>query len=300
MTLTGTPLDPRRKTPARPYARQRKYKSVTTLLGAMGKDGLQHAAAKETAAFAFDGFDEWHRLERETAVDRMRKHFVGLWDGRAAMGTLVHSVNEAWTWGETVDIADLVNEAAERESRPVRIWQGRERFVVSEVAGYVDGLERFWHDFGPATIATEEVVRDTTCDVPYIGQRDWTADLRVSGETSRWLLDLKTTANQNEDKGFYWDSWRLQLAAYRLAPEIVLYDDEGTETGTAPNYPVDRCGVLHLRGGGHYAFFEVQAGPAELATFADVCRVHMWMKDGCRKPHPQDLAIVQALTGSAA
>lgn len=296
MSLTGVPISPRRRTPPRPYARQRQYTSVTTYLGAMGKDGLQHAAAKEVAAFAVDQYDEWRYLERDDAVDRLRKHFVGLWDGRAAMGTLVHAVNEAWTWGETVDIDALVDEAANRDKRPVRIWQGRERFVAQEAQGYVDGLERFWNDFQPTTVATEEVVRDPSKTTPYIGQRDWTADLGPE----RWLLDMKCTANQDESKGYYWDSWRLQLAAYRFAPEIVLYDDEGNESETLPNYSVDRCGVVHLRGNGHYAFFDVQAGPAELATFTALCGLHRWMKDGCRKPPPQDLSIVAALTGSAA
>lgn len=293
--LTGTPPSPRLRTPPRPYARQRKHTSVTTYLGAMGKDGLQHGAAKETAMFAFDLFDEWRLLEREEAIDRLRKHFIGLWDGRAAMGTLVHEVNERWTWGETADIDELVAEFAGREKRPVKIWQGRERFVAVEAQGYVDGLERFWTDFQPTTVSTEEVVRRPG-DESYIGQRDWVADI----DGQRTLLDMKTTANQDDAKGYYWDSWRLQLAAYRFAPEIVTYDDEGNETGTLPNYPVDRCGVLHLRGGGHYSFFEVQAGPAELATFDDVCRVHRWQKKGCEQPRPRDLTPVLVIGETAA
>ncbi len=88
--LAGTPLDPRQRTPHRPYARKRGGPpSVTTIIGAQAKDGLQWGAAKENALFAVHHYDEWCDLDQPEAVDRIRKHFKGVWDGRAALGTLV-------------------------------------------------------------------------------------------------------------------------------------------------------------------------------------------------------------------
>lgn len=271
------PVTPRRRTPPRPYARQRKWPSVTTC-NVLDKH-LDWAASREAAMFAVHHFDEWHTLDVDGAVDRIRRHFRGVWDSRAAMGTLIHSVNEAWTWGESPDLLALVTAAAQPPNA-VRLWQGREGEAVADANRYVNGLERFWLDWQPATVATEEVVRDPDPATGYIGQRDWVADLFGV----RWLLDLKTTAQQDEEKGLYPDSWRLQLAAYRGAPEIVLYDTDGNETGTHPNYPVDRCGVVLMRGDDKYTFYEVEADVAELARFRELRSMWQWVNRDAKKP----------------
>lgn len=285
-TLTGKPLDPRRRTPARPYAGKRGVLSVTTVLDALGKPGLPWGAARETAIFAVLHREEWESLAEVEAIDRLRKHHRGLWDGRAAMGTLVHRVNEAWTWGETADVDELVRDIAAEKAGP-KIWRGQEDVVVDDAAGYIDGLERFWTDFAPVTVATEEVVRFTAAgkSYEYIGQRDWVAEI----DGKRLLLDIKTTARQlvdgdDLDQGTYFDSWRLQLAAYALANEIVDYDADGNETGTHPNYPVEGCAVLHLRGDGAYTLWQVQAGAEEQSLFLRLVDIHRWLTDGHKKP----------------
>lgn len=255
-TLTGKPLSPRRRTPARPYARTRKHgPSVTTILGALGGKNLEWGSARETAKFAVHHRDEWLDLEPTEAVELLRRHFRGVWDGRAQVGTTVHAVNEAWTWGEEAE-------------------------YPSTLDGYIDGLAQFWTDFAPATVATEEVVRHVDKVNPFIGQRDWVCD--IAGE--RWLLDIKTTAELDPSKGLYFDSWRLQLAAYRGCEEIVEYDADGKEIGSHPAYPVDKCGVLHLRGDGAYSLFEVRAGAGEWNRFLQVCCVHRWLASEWKEP----------------
>lgn len=274
----------RQRTPTRPYGGKRGGPpSVTTVLAAMAVPGLPWAAAKETAMFAVEKPEEWQGLAPEDAVARLYRHHRGIWDGRAEMGTLVHAVNEAWTWGEEVDLDTLVDGAANRDKKAVKSWQGREALVVGDLAGYVDGLERFWCDFSPVTVATEEVVRyRRDKKAIYIGQRDWVAELE--GLPGRTLIDIKTTAQQDAEKGWYPESWRLQGAAYRYANEIVDYDAEGNETGTRPNYTVERFAILHMRGDGDYELVEYRAAGDEHGTFLRLVTVYEWMTKGAKTP----------------
>lgn len=303
--LHGKPLVPRPRWPTRPYANKRGGPpSVTTVLNAMGKsDALPWAAAKETALFAVFHPDEWSDLAPAEAVERLRKHHRGLWDGRAAMGTLVHAVNEAWSWGEDVDIAQVV-ERILADKRPPQIWRGREADVVAEAQGYVDGLERFWFDYEPDTVATEEVVRYTGAgkSYEYVGQRDWTFRSPLLGDDI-CLADIKTTAspeNPDEPHRYYLDSWRIQLAAYALANEVVTYDAEGNEDGVVANYPVQRTAVLHLRGDGDYRLVEVRAGAEEQGLFLRLMEVHRWLQSGHKEPPAIDRTIYRVMEGAVA
>lgn len=288
MDLTGTPVVPRLRTVVhRPYARKRKGPvSITTALGVLNTP-LEWGASKEAAIFATKHRSELARLSDDDAIDRIRRHFRGVWDGRAAVGTVVHAVNEAWTWGETADLSELVTAAAHADRYAVKIWQGHEEETIASVGTYVDGLAAFWGDFAPVTLATEEVVRDS--EAPYIGQRDWVVESRGR----RLLVEIKTTAQQDADKGLYWDTWRLQLAAQRFAPEIVAYDAKGTEQRTYPNYPVDAACVLHLRGDGGYHLYEVQAGPDEHAQFLALVAMHGWLNGPGKNAPVVDLTPVK-------
>ena len=120
------------------------------------------------------------------AVDRIRRQFKGVWDGRAAMGTIVHTVNEAWIHGESPDVEALV--------KAVPSFDNQRSEKIEEANRYVDGLEKFWNDWSPTEFRSEDVVRQPG---QYIGTRDLFGRLR--GELS--LIDLKTTAQQDTKKG---------------------------------------------------------------------------------------------------
>jgi hypothetical protein len=271
---------PRVRMPHRPYSRKRGGPpSVTTVLDTLGKPGLSWAAAKETALRAVNHPDTWQQLDNDKAVDYLRVWHRGLWDGRAAVGTAVHRVNEEWTWGNEVDVEQVMLGIL-AEPRPPKIWQGREDETLTELLGYVDGLEQFWHDFQPDTVATEEVLRHPDKYNSYIGQRDWVC--RIDGETA--LLDIKTTAEPDAEKAIYQDSWRLQLSAYRFAEELVYYDADGTETGTAKSYPIGWCGIVHLRGDGSYQLYRVQAGGSEHTRFLQLRGLYEWVQRESKKP----------------
>lgn len=286
-----TAFPPRWKNPHRPYARKRGGPpSVTTVLNALGMgEGLKWAAAKLTAEFAVDFQEEWTRLDRDAAVDRVYRHHAGIWDARAEMGTIVHAVAEAYSYGEEVDPEQLVHEAANRDKRPVRTWQGRERFVVAELDGYLDALDAFWGEYQPQVIGTEEVVRhNDKGGHSYVGQRDLTAILRgLDGVTQ---IDLKSTAKDVDEKnphaGLYFEKNRLQHAAYRQAEVIEHWDDAGNVVATFKAYPVARCAVVALRPDGSYQLLEVQAAGDEWGHFLRLIDLWRWQTKGCKEPAP--------------
>ena len=260
--------------PSRPYSRMKSEPSVTTIIGELNKPGLEWGASKEAAKFAVYGHDEWFGLEDPAAVELIRKHFKGVWDGRAAMGTLVHTVNECWINGESPDLEILV--------KAVPSWQNQIPEKIEEADRYVAGLAKFWNDWEPTEFRSEDVVRSPG---QYIGTRDLFGRLR--GDT--YVLDLKTTAEQNAEKGIYGPEWSLQLAAYNHAKEIVTYarDDKGKVcvSGTAPNERAERAGIVHLRGDGEYTLYQVDAGPDQYDAFLQLLHVHLWRKS-CPAPKP--------------
>lgn len=260
---------------ARPYARKRKSVSVTTLVDKLPKDGLKWGAAKETAIFAHDHRSEWHDLDRDAAIERLRTHFSGVWDCSADVGTLVHSVNDAWINNEEWKASTHVDRSRLHKAKDDDTLFEQ---LLNRMPPYVDGLGRFWEHAEPQTIAAEVVLRDG--DV--IGTADWITQLPGLTDNKRyydsdvWLLDVKTTSELDPDKGMYLDSWRPQLFMYRHAAEVVHF--HGTDEVAAwlledcfprPN----RTGILHLRGDGLYQLLEVDTDAEILPRLVDALKV---------------------------
>jgi hypothetical protein len=260
--------------------------SVTTVLGVLSKDGLPWAAARETAVYAVHHWDEIARFSQPEQVDKLRRHHRGIWDHRAALGTAVHTVNEHWARGETIDPTALVEEM----QQTTRIWADRSTIeLAQELDIMIDGLEKAWQQLNPQTVSAEDVVRYPHPDLGYIGQTDWRAV--IDGRT--WLIDVKTTGELDPTKAFYYDSWRLQLAAYRYCTETVRYSQPRvhrpyakgvTETGSEPLPPVDGCAVLHVRANGEWSWIPVEAGKAEHDLFLSLRAVWGWLKAEGVKP----------------
>lgn len=263
----------------RPYAHVKGSEpSVTTAIGVMDKAGLAWGAAKETATFAVHHPDEWTHLEAADAVERLRTHHRGVWDGRAAMGTLAHSVLEVFAADDEIDIAHLVQHTIETD-RNAKSWKSRQLDdVIEQALGYVLGIEAWWADYVPTGLLSEVVVRTPG---KYIGQ----TDLRCTIASEDWLIDAKSTAQQAEGKGVYADSWTAQLNAYAFATETVEYAAryEGDklkveEIGTGPWTPPQRLGVLHLRGDESYSFYEIPLSKAHHDAFLSMVDLYQWRK----------------------
>lgn len=284
----------------RPYARLRgkPERSVTEIIKLKSIPGLPWGAAKETALFAVNHQDEWTDLETDDAVNRLRTHHKGIWDGRAAIGTATHFVLEAWFAGQTVNLFKLVCDLAGTEVTPqqddevdtegkripyvktdyaARTWVGHEAEATERLVGYVNGLERWWNDWQPSGGTSEDCVRTPGI---YVGQRDRWGVTMKGGQT--WGLDLKSTAQTDDDKGLYLDSWTLQLTAYDRAQELVDYaeNDKGKviELGTRPNERVDRHGIIHLRGDGDYALYPVDVTDEAYEAFLGLAHVGTWLR----------------------
>jgi hypothetical protein len=265
----------------RPYSMIRGSEpSVTTILEMLPKPGLPWGAAKETAMFAVLHPDRWQHLAEAEAVDVLRRHHRGIWDGRAAVGTLVHAVNEAYCDGEVVDLDKLIDQTIDTD-RNARTWRDADRDDLTEqVLGYVLGLEKWWDQYRPTDVRSEVVVR---CPGLYIGQ----TDLRCTIDGDDWLLDLKTTNKQDDGSGLYVDSWSLQLAMYGAARETVTYDTVDApdikrgfrvvEAGTGPWSRPQRYGVIHLRGDEEFTVYELPVTRAVERTAFRLARAyHGW------------------------
>ena len=271
--------------PSRPYSKVRGSEpSVTTILGVKNTPGLDWAAAKLTAEHAvyedewkLDGRGVW--LPEHEQIDNLRRYFKGIWNGRAYMGTLVHSVNEAWCNGDRFDI-DALLQAHLPWNRNAELYDMKKLAALL----YIQGLEQWWLDAQPTDILSEDCVRTPG---KYVGTRDMVCT--IDGE--RWLIDIKTTEQQDPEKGIYSDSWALQLAAYRYAQEVITYEwlHEDQKRGPVkprlvvstvePNAPVDRCGVIHLRGNNKYDFYEVEASEQTYEVFYSLIPIYHWFKN---------------------
>ena len=285
MSLTHTPV------PSRPYAKLKSTQlpSVTTVLNELGKPGLHFGSAKESALLADFHQDRWTHLADDEAVRRIQTHFQGLWNSAAAWGTLTHSAIEHFAAGEDVTVAQLVEHVMATD-RNAQLWKGEPMGdLVEKALGYVVGAEQWWDAFAPEVTWSEAVVRAPGL---YVGTCDMRARIYAKWPTDGYegvqdvLLDTKTTSRREEDKGYYLDSWSLQLHGYACAREVVHYeaaeDDKGRvhveEVGTEPWTLPQRLAVLHLRGDTQFGFYEIPFSINTYNRFVDLCAIHQWRK----------------------
>lgn len=211
--------------------------SVTTVLGIINKPALSFAAAKETALLAVNS-RSWRTMNPNHAVDHLKRHHRAVWDAKASRGTLVHDYANSWSQGLEVEVED-------------------------DCLPYMDALEQFYTDWRPAWVEVERTVIYAREPNAYGGSFDGIADL---ADNKRWLLDIKTGTS-------VWEEVSLQLAAYRYADRMGIYNERGDLIDTEPVVQVDRCGVIHLKADGTYDLVPVRSERAEWDYFMACRRV---------------------------
>lgn len=169
------------------------FRSVTTLLGALGKPWLGGWAAKMVAEYAYDRQDVWAGLTKAEAVRLLKGAPWDKRDAAADVGTAVHSAIESLVLGQTPPP------------------------YPPEIAAHMANFNRFVSDYRPDWQAAEAAVFSRRYG--YAGTLD--GIVGIGGRT--YILDVKTS------KALYADTFPLQLAAYAHAEFIGLPDgSEGT------------------------------------------------------------------------
>src|ERR1035437_8518611 len=165
---------------------------VTTVINILDKPGLKWAAAKITAEYTLNGY--WPEFPtRDELVRHCTGEFDREWREKAARGTRVHAVAEAWARGETVDVS-LAD------------------------SGFVDACESFHEVYQPKFLLIEKAVLNA--EYGYGGRFDFIARLKGQGTA---LCDIKTGSQRPLENA-------LQASAY-MRGQVAQYDDAGALTG---------------------------------------------------------------------
>ncbi len=222
--------------------------SVTRIIGDMvNKPGLAPGAVKETSLFVINHQDEWIDLPHDEAYRRLMRHYQGVWSDKAARGTLVHNLAAKWAAGVEVD-------------------------VPAEINGYMDALDVFWRENHPEWIEVEQSVIYDEAHHEYGGSFDAIVKMHAGpmmGETA--LVDFKTGRR-------YPAEVILQIAAYRYAKAIGVYDETGALVDTRPMPRTTTGAVLYLHDDGSYELLELPAGGDAFGAFLRLRVAWTWMQ----------------------
>lgn len=167
----------------------RKVPGVTTIIGVLDKPALVDWAARESAAYAVENWDELSGLR---LADRMARIEKARWaqNKRATVrGTRIHWMGEQLARGRAVDVPD-------------------------ELRGPVQAYARFYDRWDFATLAAEAPCAHT--GYQYAGTLDTIVRSHRLGVA---MLDIKT--------GGVWPEVSLQLAAYRHC-DLIQVDGKET------------------------------------------------------------------------
>jgi hypothetical protein len=185
---------------------------VTTVL----KDGIpkpqfEESAAKKTAAYAVDHWDELAEQNLSERYEVLRQARWQIVRQAGERGTEVHTLAHRLAAGEELEIPE-------------------------PLVGHVDAYLRFAEEWQPRELLAETVVGKRG-NWPFMGTLDTIAQL-ADGRV--WLLDFKTAASG------IWEESALQLAAYRYAD---FYLDGDGQEHAMPE--VDATGCVWLRADGY-------------------------------------------------
>lgn len=244
----------------RPYARLRDgVPSVTTVSSSLDTSDRGRAFAWSASLIAADmgvhHTDTWWNLPNHPcdhtarglcqACRFIRSEFDRRWKAKMALGGHIHHLALSWAKGEEVDADDTTEP-------------------------YLDALQAFYEKEQPQFVHLERTVRSGYGDsIYYRGQFDFIARLGPLGYLGLW--DIKTG-------GFYPIEQTLQLAAYRFANWLTIWDGK-KEIKDKPMPAVDTAGVLMLHDDGTYDLIALPADRRAYGRFQNLLLAWQWAKD---------------------
>lgn len=203
------------------YVDGAKLPGVTTILKMLPHEAFADAAARTTAEYALDHWDELAEMSLSKRLRTLEKARWSKVHEAAVRGTEVHKLGERLAADETVVVPDA---------------------LAGHVEAYRDWLDA--NGVAPVQGATELVVANRA--IGYCGQADLVADLPdvlIGPElipACRWLLDLKTTASG------VWPESALQLCGYEHA-EVFVHPDDPDDERPMSWLGIERCGVVWIK-----------------------------------------------------
>lgn len=248
------------------WGRGERYWSVTTILKALPKDALKFWAAKQVAEFAVDRSKTWFTMNRDEAVDWLKREPLRFTNERAGFGTAVHAAAEAYAIKKPIrgDFDEEERKAIGHFMAWLNLW-GVEFLAVEasvynrtqKYAGTLDAiirvqLSRLQELYGPALIPWEPRPGNGYVDL---------------------LVDYKTGGDVDEGKGVYPEA-ALQLAAYGNAEFMGM--PNGTE---APLPTLDGALVLQVQAAGWRAVPANALDPKVFKSFLFTREVFRWLEE---------------------
>jgi hypothetical protein len=196
-----------------------KIPGVTTILKVVPNDALIGWAAKATAEYALDHWDELTAMLPSVKLKTLTGARYETRDAAAKRGTEIHKLGEGLVAGQPVSVPE-------------------------EIAGHIDAYRAWLDAVEPVPVATELVVASR--EHRYCGTSDLIADLPdilVDDETipaCRWLLELKSTASG------VWPESALQACAYSRA-EMYVHPEHPDDEQPMDLLGIERCGVVWIK-----------------------------------------------------
>ena len=167
-----------------------------------------------------------------------------VWKAKADLGTRIHGYAELWMDG-----------------RPAEVPEGE--------GPYMDAFAQFCDDYHPRWI---EVERAVISAFGYGGRFDMIGELDLWDGPKYVLCDIKSGKKYSAEV-------TLQLAGYRYADGMILYDDKGMAVGLEPMPHIDECAGLYLHDDGTYDLAIVQADLVAHSHLVDLLMLKLWAKE---------------------
>lgn len=247
-----------------------RYWSVTTIIdGGIPKNALKWWAARVVAEFAYDDASNWLGMNRDRAVDYLKREPFRYTADRADLGSAIHATAEAVVIGRP---APRFRDPAERQAVANFLdWRNRlqPRFELVEATVY-SRRQRYAGTLDLIVEVDFERLLELATELGYGLPREWkdAAEANAGGKVTL-IGDYKTGGDVGEAKGVY-PEVALQLAAYAGADFVGLPGG-----GEQPLPRIDGAFVLHLGPAG-WRMVPVRIGDDVFKAFLYAREVFRW------------------------